>query len=179
MKTQDPMAVELGNVISAARKKRGYSQEEFAYLIGISVRALSKIENGYNYPSLITASLISEFLGFSIDSIIKSSSNNPELHINVLFSQFLYYMDNRDYESYVKICKTANLLSSNIRKNTIYYKKYLFIKSWDYIIKNDIRNGYNLLNEAYKINIVKSEENQVLDYRKNFFNYSNYLSWFI
>lgn len=164
MKTQDPMAVELGNVISAARKKRGYSQEEFAYLIGISVRALSKIENGYNYPSLITASLISEFLGFSIDSIIKSSSNNPELHINVLFSQFLYYMDNRDYESYVKICKTANLLSSNIRKNTIYYKKYLFIKSWDYIIKNDIRNGYNLLNEAYKINIVKSEENQVLDY---------------
>ncbi|WP_049944504.1 helix-turn-helix transcriptional regulator [Anaerococcus provencensis] len=165
MKTQDPMAVELGNVISAARKKRGYSQEEFAYLIGISVRALSKIENGYNYPSLITASLISEFLGFSIDSIIKSSSNNPELHINVLFSQFLYYMDNRDYESYVKICKTANLLSSNIRKNTIYYKKYLFIKSWDYIIKNDIRSGHTLLNEAYKINKVKSEENQILDYR--------------
>ena len=33
MKTQDPMAVELGNVISAARKKRGYSKEELDYLI--------------------------------------------------------------------------------------------------------------------------------------------------
>lgn len=165
MKTYDPVAIELGDFISISRKQHGYSQEEFAYLIGISVRALSKIENGYNYPSLITASLIGEFLGFSIDSLIKASSNNPELHMNILFSQFLYYMNKREYNAYKNIYKTANILSPNIRKDTIYYKKYLFIKSWNYIIKNDIRNGYNLLKEAYKINIAKSEENQVLDYR--------------
>ena len=37
---------ELGKKIKQLRKERGYTQEEFALLIGISRATLSKIENG-------------------------------------------------------------------------------------------------------------------------------------
>lgn len=165
MKTQDPMAVELGNVISATRKKRGYSQEEFAYLIGISVRALSKIENGYNIPSLKTASLIDSFLDINSIDLVNTFSDNPEQKISLLYNEYNLSLNNREMSNLINIYKDVEKLSSLVNKDSIQYKKYLFIKSWHLINSGDITNAYENLKAAYNIQINKSEENRVLNYK--------------
>ncbi len=165
MKTQDPMAVELGNVISDRRKKFGYNQIEFSELIGISVRALSKIENGYNIPSLRTASLIDSFLDINIMNLLKTFSHTSEQKISILYKEYNLALNNRDMKNLVDIYNDVENLSSLVSKNSIQYKKYLFIKSWHLINTGDIVNAYQTLEATYKIQIIKSEENKILNYK--------------
>lgn len=56
-------------------------------------------------------------------------------------------------------------LSKQVIRNSIQYKKYLFIKSWHYINSDNILNAYETLNAAYRIQIANSEENKILDYK--------------
>ena len=165
MKIQDPMAVELGNVISDRRKKFGYNQIEFSELIGISVRALSKIENGYNIPSLKTASFIDSFLDINIMNLLKTFSNTPEQKISILHNEYNLALNNRGMENLIDIYKEVEKLSSLVNKDSIQYKKYLFIKSWHLINTGDIVNAYQTLEAAYKIQIIRSEENKILNYK--------------
>ena len=165
MKTQDSIAVELGNVISDRRKKFGYNQIEFAELIGISVRALSKIENGYNISSLKTASLIDSLLDIDIMDFLKTFIYTPEQKISILYHEYNLALNNRDMKNLIDIYKEVEKLSSLVNTDSIYYKKYLFIKSWHLINSSDIVNAYETLEAAYKIQIIKSEENRILNYK--------------
>lgn len=161
----DKIKSEIGESISLNRKLKGYNQENFAYILGISRRSLSKIENGHTYPSLITTSLIDEFLDISITDIIKSCSTNPNLHIRMLYSQFLYYLDNRNHNKICHIYELMDELISHIPTNSLEYKKYLFTKSWIYIINNHISSAYDTLTLAYNISINNTEDQKVLDYK--------------
>ena len=165
MTIQDSFAVELGIVISDRRKKFGYNQIEFSELIGISVRALSKIENGYNIPSLKTASLIDSFLDINIMNLLKTFSHTPEQKISILYKEYNLALNNRDMENLIDIYKEVEKLSSLVNKDSIQYKKYLFIKSWHLINSGDIVKAYENLKAAYKIQIIKSEENRILNYK--------------
>ena len=49
---------ELGKNIRTLRKQRNLTQEQFAELIGIDSKNVSKIENGNNYPSAETLNSI-------------------------------------------------------------------------------------------------------------------------
>lgn len=161
----DKLRSDIGESISVNRKLKGYSQEDFSYMIGISRRSLSKIENGHSYPSLITTSLIDEFLGISIADTIKTSSTNPSLHLNMLYSQFLYYLDNRDHNKIIKIFKLMGELISYIPTNSLEHKKYLFTKSWVHIINNEISSAYEALTLAYNLRIKNNEDEKILDYK--------------
>lgn len=161
----DKIRSEIGESISVNRKLKGYSQEDFSYMIGISRRSLSKIENGHSYPSLITTSLIDEFLDISIADIIKSSSDNPSLHLSMLYSQFLYYLDNRDHNKISQIYNLMDNLISYIPTNSLEYKKYLFTKSWVHIINDEISSAYEALTLAYNLNINNTEDEEILDYK--------------
>ena len=161
----DKLRSEIGESISVNRKQKGYSQEDFSYIIGISRRSLSKIENGHSYPSLITTSLIDEFLDMSIADIIKSSSTNPSLHLSMLYSQFLYYLDNRDHNKIIKIYKLMDDLIRYIPTNSLEYKKYLFTKSWVHIINNEISSAYETLTLAYSLRIKNNEDEKILNYK--------------
>ena len=161
----DKLRSEIGESIFVNRKQKGYSQEDFSYMIGISRRSLSKIENGHSYPSLITTSLIDEFLDISIADIIKSSSTNPSLHLSMLYSQFLYYLDNRDHNKISQIFNLMGELISYIPINSLEYKKYLFTKSWVHIINDEISSAYEALTLAYNLNINNTEDEEILDYK--------------
>ena len=161
----DKLRSEIGDSISVNRKLKGYSQEDFSYMIGISRRSLSKIENGHSYPSLITTSLIDEFLDISIADIIKSSSTNPSLHLSMLYSQFLYYLDNRDHNKIIRIFKLMSELIRYIPTKSLEYKKYLFTKSWVHIINNQIPSAYEALTLAYNLRIKNNEDDKILDYK--------------
>lgn len=161
----DKLRSEIGESISVNRKLKVYSQEDFSYMIGISRRSLSKIENGHSYPSLINTSLIDEFLDMSIADIIKTSSTNPSLHLTMLYSQFLHYLDNRGHNKIIKIYKLMDDLIRYIPTNSLEYKKYLFTKSWVHIINNEISSAYEALTLAYNLRIKNNEDEKILDYK--------------
>ena len=52
----------LGAQIRKLRKHRKYTQEQFAEMVGIDTKNISKIENGINYPSAQTLSAIAKAL---------------------------------------------------------------------------------------------------------------------
>ena len=57
---------QLGQKIQLLRKKRRLTQDQFAELIGIDPKNVSKIENGNNYPSPETLTAIAHALEVDI-----------------------------------------------------------------------------------------------------------------
>ena len=50
--TDGQISKKIGERIKAAREKKGYSQEEFAFKAGIGRSYISEIESGKKFPSL-------------------------------------------------------------------------------------------------------------------------------
>lgn len=61
---------EFGNRLRAARREKGYTQEEFAEIVGISSGFVSEIERGLKTPSIETFTKIIEALGTSGDYVL-------------------------------------------------------------------------------------------------------------
>jgi XRE family transcriptional regulator, regulator of sulfur utilization len=59
---EDPAGVALGEAIRALRFQRGWTQEELAHRIGITVGHLSKIERGHSNPRFLTVMKIARGL---------------------------------------------------------------------------------------------------------------------
>ena len=57
---------ELGNKIQALRKEKKITQEHFAEIVGIEPKSVSRIENGYNYPTPETLCAIANALGVEV-----------------------------------------------------------------------------------------------------------------
>lgn len=152
-----------GQYIAYNRHISGYSQEKLANLICISPRALSKIESGESLPSLVNATLIDKLLNISLMDFIKKDILNPELNINILYSEFLYYYEKRDIDKINSIFSQMINYSPYISKNSIQYKKYLFVSAWQSIFSMNYIKSYKLLIEAYQIKIPKSYESKELD----------------
>lgn len=64
----------LGNLVRDARLKAGLSQFDLAMKTGINPTIISQVENGRRYPSLHTATAISQALGISLDEMTKQTS---------------------------------------------------------------------------------------------------------
>ena len=60
------LKIQLGQKIQLLRKRRRLTQEQFAELIGIDPKNVSKIENGNNYPSADTLTSIASALEVDI-----------------------------------------------------------------------------------------------------------------
>ena len=60
------LKIQLGQKIQMLRKKRRLTQEQFAELISIDPKNVSKIENGNNYPSAETLTSIAKALEVDI-----------------------------------------------------------------------------------------------------------------
>jgi XRE family transcriptional regulator of biofilm formation len=59
----------LGKHIAKLRKKKGFTQEQFAEQVGISLTWLSYIEIGYNKPSLGKIYKMAKVLGVKVSDI--------------------------------------------------------------------------------------------------------------
>ena len=62
-KTKTKSNNNLDNNIRFLRKENGYTQEELAYLVGVSRQTINAIENSRMSPTLILAFRITEALG--------------------------------------------------------------------------------------------------------------------
>ena len=67
----------LGKNIQNLRKQRKLTQEQFAELIGIDSKNVSKIENGNNYPSPETLTSISKTLNVEYYELFIAENKVP------------------------------------------------------------------------------------------------------
>ena len=63
-------AREIGQRIKALRKERGFTQEEFAEAINMTVSTISKIEVGNRVPSIDTFVVLNEYFGVTLDYLV-------------------------------------------------------------------------------------------------------------
>ncbi len=61
------------NRVAELRTKAGLSQQELAYEAGISIGALSRIENGRGKPNRSTRAAIALALGYRIDTLFPAA----------------------------------------------------------------------------------------------------------
>ena len=66
----DAGKVKLGAFIQNHRKKKGYTQQDVADMLGITLKSVSYFECGRTYPSLETLFKLSEILEMSLDEYI-------------------------------------------------------------------------------------------------------------
>ena len=92
--------------LSSLRKQKGYSQEEFAYLLGVSRQSVSKWESGASIPELERLVEIANIFEVSLDELVKGEKaviqgaviSDEQLH-RVLRKSMSY-----EYKSRISIC---------------------------------------------------------------------------
>lgn len=70
--------MDIGTVIMNKRKALGYTQQALADKLNVSFQAVSKWENGTNYPKTDMLPLIAGVLETSIDSLFKAAGKTAK-----------------------------------------------------------------------------------------------------
>ena len=91
----------IGKNISKAREKKGYTQDEFANLLGTNRVTVSKWETCNNVPSTEMLFQISNILDVSIDELLGLRNERQEKRMNIfkkiLCRQLTIYQDTESY----------------------------------------------------------------------------------
>lgn len=75
----DEKASTLGSRIAELRKKKGYTQEEFSQLLGVTAQAVSKWENDNSCPDIMLLPKIAKLLDTSTDELLSGTApEKPE-----------------------------------------------------------------------------------------------------
>ena len=72
------LATKVGNKIANLRNSLNLSQEKLSEHIGISQKALSKIENGNSFPRPATIEKIADFFNIEVKDIFIFSTNEDK-----------------------------------------------------------------------------------------------------
>lgn len=64
---------DFGARVAAARRGKGWTQEELAMRLGLTPQAISKWESGVGYPDLMMMPMLAQALGLSLESIFGMS----------------------------------------------------------------------------------------------------------
>ena len=71
----------LGEQIKRCREKRGFTQEQLAEKIGVSIETISSIERGIKMPRLQNFVAIANQLGVSADELLQDELDLSLIHI--------------------------------------------------------------------------------------------------
>ncbi len=67
----------LGSRIAKNRKEKGFTQEEFAEIMGVTAQAVSKWENDVSCPDIMLIPKIADVFGISTDELLGKESPKP------------------------------------------------------------------------------------------------------
>lgn len=73
------VTVELGRRIQELLDQRGISRKEFAAMTGLTEAAISRYITGKREPKAVTLSLIADTLGVSMDDLLGTPCDDPEI----------------------------------------------------------------------------------------------------
>ncbi len=76
MKERKEINVQIGDRIKASREKRGYTQEKFSEMVGVSLQYISDLERGVVGTSIPTLIRICTVLHVSSDYILFGEAGN-------------------------------------------------------------------------------------------------------
>lgn len=68
----------LGMRISRLRKAKGYTQEEFSQLLGVTAQAVSKWENDNSCPDIMLLPKIAQLFDVSVDELLSGAEGKPQ-----------------------------------------------------------------------------------------------------
>ena len=71
------MIKNFGSKLSELRKRKGYTQEELAEILGVSAQAVSKWENDLSYPDITLLPEIAQLFNVSLDELLNDKA--PEI----------------------------------------------------------------------------------------------------
>ena len=71
-------ALYTGKVIAECRKELGLTQKELADKLGVTDKAVSRWENGMNFPDIALMDSIAQTLGISVVELLGAENNSGE-----------------------------------------------------------------------------------------------------
>lgn len=77
-KSDDNEEATLGARIAELRKKKGYTQEEFSDMLGVSPQAVSKWENDLSYPDIMLIPQIASIFDITTDELLTGKALEKE-----------------------------------------------------------------------------------------------------
>ena len=100
------LKIEIGKRMFEARKKKGYTQEQLADLLGISYKSISGAENGQKIMRPESLIKVCEVLDISLDYLLTGELSHTE---NELFNMRIPQLSGKQYEALKNIIE--NFLS--------------------------------------------------------------------
>lgn len=71
--------IQIGSFLKKLRKEKGITQEQFAEVLNVSARTISRWENGNNMPDISLLIKIADFFDVSIPEIINGERKNENM----------------------------------------------------------------------------------------------------
>lgn len=68
--TQEELAQRFGDLVRRLRKEQGYSQEEFAFKVGLHHTYMGDVERGEKNVTLVTAHKLANGLGLTLAGLL-------------------------------------------------------------------------------------------------------------
>lgn len=69
---------EIAQLVKSSRLARGYTQQQLADLVGITLRSVQRIESGDVLPRYYTLKLLAQHLHFSAEVLRDNSADKPQ-----------------------------------------------------------------------------------------------------
>ncbi len=146
----------IGNLIQEIRKEKNMKQEDFANLLGVTGKTVSRWETGKYMPDLSLFTKISEILGITLNELIqgeriigKKNNNSIEIEIKLEIEQKVY----NELLSYFKNEKCKHVKKEQF---DMYFSP-----------ENPKFFGENINDECIRIR--KQEDKYILCYKKIYF----------
>lgn len=111
----------FSSILSRLRKDRGFSQEDIATRLGVSIQAVSKWECAQNYPDITLLPALSEIFGVSIDYLLAGKNekevectmpDDGKLRIVQFLGNRLLTRDDYDPDTRIMLMTDGNLTDS-------------------------------------------------------------------
>jgi len=101
--------VEIGEKIRKYRKEKGFSQEELAERVGISVTHMSHIETANTKLSLPVFVSITEALGIKADDLLNDKRGECDTNVSEELSELLSECSEREARIILDVARAAKL----------------------------------------------------------------------
>jgi len=74
MAAKDPLLAQLGHYLRSVREQKGWSQEQFAFQVGLHRTYVGAVERGEYNVTLLTLRRITQALGITLVDAVSSTS---------------------------------------------------------------------------------------------------------
>lgn len=108
---RDPIR-DFGLAVHIERKRQKITQQELAEKLGMTIRTLSKIENGKDNPRFDTVAIIVNELRISFDSIILDRTYKDST-VPYCVRDYFAGMSETQAKKYIDLCQQVDLLASD------------------------------------------------------------------